>query len=379
VTGTPAGQAGRETRPHGFTLGVGVGALQQDAHLDRTLEAVDALLTEAGVEPVARVVVAAEGSPAAERIAAARGWTCRRILTGSPRTQAGAREAARRAAGGDVTLLVDGDVAVQAGWLDAALTQLETRDGLAGVGGAVDEAHWRRGALVGGRRDVDGAGAGGPARQLRDAALWRRAALDAVGGFDVWVPGDDEAEVAGRLRIAGYGLWRLGQTIAVRHGAPRQTREDFVTRLTGGRMNGPGIVLRRARGTMLFGEHARRYAGRVLLAAWLLLGAVVAIVGARQNLGAIWLWATAALLAFFCVLQQSLPRAFWSGMSALAEGLGIVRNLLAPIALPRVGAPPRPLPPPAEPKPAEPRAAPRHQDDDEPPPIVPPGRGGGAR
>ncbi|MEO6463005.1 MAG: hypothetical protein ABIP29_08000, partial [Candidatus Eisenbacteria bacterium] len=293
--------------------------------------------------------------------------------------------AARRAAGGSTTLVIDGDVAVQPGFVRPALAVLADRDGIAGVGGRVNEAHWRRGGLVGGRRDVDAAGHGGAAFRLRDAVLWRREAIDAVGGFDVWVPAHDDEELAGRLRMAGYALVALDVDAALRHGVARDTAAEFAARLRAGAMNGPGLVLRRARGTMAFGEHLKRYSGRLALVGWLLLGGVAALFGRQAGLGTIWAWITVGMLVFDSVLKLSLPRAFWRGLTAIAEGLGILRNLVAPVALPRVGPAPRPIPPPsASPSPppsdsAEARsaafAADRRPegDADDPPPIVPRG------
>lgn len=381
-----SGQGGVE-RLHGFTIGVAVAALDDDAHLGRALEAADQALVEAGMKPAGRVLVSAEGSAAAEKIAADRGWTCRRILPGSPRTRAAAREAARRAAGGTATLVIDGDVAVQPGFVRPALAVLADREGIAGVGGRVDEAHWRRGALVGGRRDVDAAGQGGAAFRLRDAVVWRREAIDAVGGFDVWVPAHDDEELAGRLRMAGYALVALDVIAGVRHGVARDTAAEFGGRLRAGAMNGPGLVLRRARGTMAFGEHLQRYAGRLALVGWLLLGGVAALFGRKAGLDTIWAWITVGALAFYAVLKLSLPRAFWRGLTALAEGLGILRNLVAPVALPRVGPAPRPIPPPVPEVPGSSStgdaaaarqaalAADRRPegDADDPPPIVPRG------
>jgi hypothetical protein len=375
TTGSAAAQ--RAGSLNGFTVGVAVAALHDDAHLARSIEAADQALSEAGLVPAGRVVVAAEGSPAAEKVALARGWTYRRILPGSPRTRAAAREAARRAAGGSAALVIDGDVAVLPGFLRPALAVLAERDGIAGVGGRIDEAHWRRGALVGGRRDVDASGHGGATRRLRDVVLWRREALDAVGGYDVWVPSHDEDELAGRLRMAGYALVALDANAGTRHGVARDTADDFVSRLRRGAMNGPGLVLRRARGTMAFGEHLGRYAGRLALLAWVLVGFAAVLFGRGAGLGTIWMWMSTGLLAFFAILFTSLPRAFWRGLTNLAEGLAIARNLVAPVALPRVGPAPKPIPPPA-PAAAQDAEAVRaypaaERDADEPPPIVRPG------
>ena len=259
----PAGLPRRD-RLHGFTLGVGVASCRDEAHLARTLDAVDQALRETGLAPTARLLVAAEHSATAETRAHERGWTYRRILPGSPRTRAAAREAARRGAQGAATLVIDGDVALEPGFLSPALALLAEREAIGGVGGRVDEAHWRSGALVGTRSDVDGAGAGGSTRHLRDVALWRREAVDAVGGYDVWLPSGDDEELAGRLRMAGYGLVTLDLKAGVRHGPARDSRAEFISRLSSGEMNGPGLILRRSRDTMAFGEHLRRSAGRLL-------------------------------------------------------------------------------------------------------------------
>ncbi len=375
-------------RLHNLKLGVGVASLRQDEHLPRTLDAIYTMLTETGVTPVAKIVVSAEGSPAAERLAAQRGWAWRRVLPGAPPTLAAAREAARRGAGGSVTLLVDGDLAVSAGWLDTAITKLAAEERLAGVGGAVDESHWRAGALVGGRRDVYRAGPGGRATALFDVAVWRRDAVDSVGGFDGWLPADDEIELGGRLALAGYGLEILGQVAGVRHGPARESFADLRDRVPSGKVQGPGVALRRSRGTMLFGRLLARHKGGLLLVAWVLLGIALGLFARPQGGLSIWMWAGVAMLVFFGILKLSLPRAFWGGLIALAEGVGIARVLLLPIGLPRLGAAPRPLPPPKEAAGAAPdadaevheaeerkrerdaREADALRDPDEPPPIV---------
>ena len=174
--------------------------------------------------------------------------------------------------------------------------------------------------------------------------------------------------------MAGYGEVTIDTTAGVRHGAARDSGAEFGARFRAGEMNGPGIVLKRARGTMAFGEHLRHSAGRLGLVAWLLVGLVAAIAGWSQGLGTIWAYATAGLLAFFAVLRMSLPRAFWHGLTRSLEGLSIVRNFVLPVALPRVGTPPRPIAPPREAGAhagegaGEPR--PHERDPDEPPPIV---------
>jgi hypothetical protein len=145
-------------------------------------------------------------------------------------------------------------------------------------------------------------------------------------------------------------------------------------------MSGPGLALRRAKGTMAFSRHLARYRGGLLLFAWAIFGVVTASLGREGGPWMIWLWATVGLLVFFAVLRQSLPRAFWRGVKSLVVGASVMRTLALPIGLPRLGVPPRPIAPPRETAADDEgvqravsggmpvRAAPR--DEDEPPPLV---------
>jgi len=324
-----------------LNLSVGVAAFGHDASLARTLEAIDGVLGEAGFTPTARVVASADGGGAAESIAAAHGWTFRRASAGAPRSLGSAREAARRAAQGEAQLLVDGDVELQSGWLVEAIERLRGSESLAGVSGAIDEAHWAHGALLGGRRDVDRVGHGGVRAFLRDVALWRRSALDHVGGFDPWLPSEDEEELGGRLATAGFGMIALGQTIGVRHGTPRDSWGAVRTFAGTRAFHGPALVLVRARGTMAFGRHVARYRKAFLLVLWTLAALFVAAIAPGQIM--VWAWATLGLYAFFAVLAQSATLPLWRGIKGWLTGVSASRALVAPIGLPRLGLAPRPI------------------------------------
>ena len=324
------------------TLGVGVAALDHDLHLARTLEAVDAVLAEAKLVPVSRTVVSADGSREAERVAREHGWHLRWLPAGSPRTLASAREAARRAAAAELVLLVDGDVEPAIGWLPRAHDKLLSTSLVAGVGGQVDEAHWSHGALVGSRRDVYGAGSGRTVSALHDVALWRNPALEAVGGFDPWLPSEDEVELGARLGQAGLSLVALGTTAGTRHGPPLGSLEDLRHRLSGGRLNGPGLVLTRARGTSLFGGHVLRYRWEIFAFLWLVAGVVTGGLARAGDYYWVWLSASAGILVALAVLRTSLSRAFWGALLAVAHGLGIARNLVLPAQPRKTGPPPRP-------------------------------------
>jgi hypothetical protein len=365
------------------TIGVGVAAYHQDAHLARTLEAADEALREAGIDPVARVVAIGDGSIAAERIAIEHGWTARRTMTGSPKTRAAAREAARRAAGGDATLLIDGDTAMATGWLRDAIARLNEHGGIAGIGGAVDEAHWRGGAMVGGARDVDGVSAGTTVTRLRDVALWRRTPVDEAGGFDVWLPGDDDAELVQRLRLGGRGVETLPTRAGVRHGTARWSFGDWWSATRRGELAGLGLALRRVHGTLGFKPMLRRSTASIAAFLWGVVGAVLAIATLGGGPFVVWTWTTVALVAFFAVLRWNLRRSFFGALTLFTQGLFVARQLLVPVGRSRLGAAPRPIVPRRDPKGAasqgsepmeEPhpfqRVAGMPRDPDEPPAVV---------
>lgn len=144
-----------------------------------------------------------DGSVAAARAA---GATVVELDMGIPFTAARARNAGRAALGQvDFVQFVDGDCAVQPGWLDSARAALAADDGLAAAFGR------RREIAPGASRynwlcDVEWAVPAGPARYFGGDVMLRAAALDAAGGYPEEMIAGEEPDLAMRLRAGG---WRI--------------------------------------------------------------------------------------------------------------------------------------------------------------------------
>ncbi|HYN93613.1 MAG TPA: glycosyltransferase [Pilimelia sp.] len=130
-----------------------------------------------------------------------------RVVCGSGRGPAAARNVGWRAARHPWVAFLDDDVVPDHGWVAALLTDLDVPDRVGGVQGRVQVP------LPAGRRPTDWergtAGLAGGKWITADMA-YRRAALAAVGGFDERFPRAfrEDAELAHRVRRAGWQLVR---------------------------------------------------------------------------------------------------------------------------------------------------------------------------
>lgn len=149
-----------------------------------------------------------------DSVAAARAAGAEVVLldTDAPFTAARARNAGWRrlceTRAADMVQFVDGDCQLAEGWLDAGAAALEADAGLAGVAGRRREV--APGASPYNRVcDMEWDTPVGEARALGGDALYRQAALEAVGGFDPGYICGEEPEMAHRMRAAGWRLARI--------------------------------------------------------------------------------------------------------------------------------------------------------------------------
>ena len=124
-----------------------------------------------------------------------------------PFTAARARNAGRAALSPGVTLIqfVDGDCAIQPGWLDAARAALAADAGLAAVFGRRREIA-PEASRYNWLCDVEWAVPPGPARYFGGDVMLRAAALDAAGGYPDEMIAGEEPDLALRLGARG---WRV--------------------------------------------------------------------------------------------------------------------------------------------------------------------------
>jgi len=169
-------------------------------------------------------------------------------------------------------LFVDGDCVLEGGWLSGALSRLEADRNLAAVYGSRREVYE-------GRPDGFVSAASPEETGLGGNALYRRDALVAAGGFHPFLPAEEEGELLGRLRSAGWRVEPTRDLMFTHYTTPKDTVLGHGRRLRRGMTLAPGKVLRVAARDHLLTYHLKRFDRQVVTLVYLLLGvaAVVAV------------------------------------------------------------------------------------------------------
>ncbi len=249
----------------------------------------DSLAAQSGPAPVEVVVADDRPDPAAAPLAltGGAGWSPRVVRSGG-RGPAAARNAGWRATSAPWVAFLDDDVELPAGWADAfaddlAAAEAARASGAAPVGATQGRLHvplpldrrptdWERGT----------AGLERAAWATADMA-YRRAALEAVGGFDERFPRAyrEDADLALRVRRAGWALVRGARTTT----HPVRPADDLVS-LRVQRGNADDALMRRLHGRR-WREEAQAPPGRLrwhaATAAAALLAAAAAVAGRRRT------------------------------------------------------------------------------------------------
>jgi len=217
------------------------------------------------------------------------------------------------AARGDYVFFIDGDMALDAGFLPAALRKLDADEALAGVTGVERQVYLEDGATIGGLENTYGVPpVEARARVLPGAALFRRSALVAAGGFDPLLSSEEEAELCYRLTQAGHTLLSLPIPIVDHYSGRRRSFAELRRRLRGRLYRGIGQVLRRALDRGLFLQHAWRLRVFLGFGAFLLAGIVALLawpLAQSPRLFVCWLAALVAIFALLTARKHSVSEA----------------------------------------------------------------------
>jgi len=219
------------------------------------------------------VLVDARSTDRTVRIASGYPIRIVRLRKGVRATAALGRVIGQRLTNSRYLLFADGDSEVNHEWVTAAVAFMDGQPDVGGVGGKLREVYYSDGVRVGELDDFFAMGnVVEVAYQLGGNALYRRAALERVGSFNPAVVSFEEAEVAARLRQAGFRLMRLPMVAAVHHTTPRGGVSEAWRRLCSGLQTGFGQVLRLTVGTPLFWPHARQLNRYLLCLGFLIAG-----------------------------------------------------------------------------------------------------------
>ncbi len=211
-------------------LSVVIIARNEAAHIER---AITSVLRAVRPFPQAEVLLV-DSASTDETVDIARRFplTIVRLRPSWPKSASAARYIGMKVSRGTFIMHLDGDMELDEQWLVRALPVLRTHPQAAGVDGYYRNVTVRPGQppeLYDEHRSFSPQPV--PVRYFTGAALYRRAALEAVGGFNPYLISEEEPELCIRLRGNGYQLLRLPYLMGLHYGPPINSWDYTVRRL----------------------------------------------------------------------------------------------------------------------------------------------------
>lgn len=310
----------------GPTLTIGIKAYNEAEHIDRCLTAATAIAGKLG-----GIVVLADSGSTDATIAIARRHDVRivQLAKAAERSCGAGAQLAFQCAQGDYFYLIDGDMVVHDGFVEAAIACLERQPDVGAVGGRIVERH-----VINEEFRIRNAAAIPQDRaeevidRLDGGGVYRTAALRQIGHFaDPNLHSFEEFELAARLREMGWRLVRLDQP-AVDHFGHRMSGYTLLwRRVRSGYARGLGEVVRSAFGTRRLRVIVRdlrqvRQAAIVLL--WWLSLLACAAAGAQVTLVVL----VVAPLLFLTLRRRSFALGLYSYLSWNVNAFGLLAGLI---------------------------------------------------
>ncbi|NTV24410.1 MAG: glycosyltransferase, partial [Nanoarchaeota archaeon] len=234
---------------------------------------------------------------------------------------------------GDYIYILDADMELEPGFLEAAKDFLDSTPGAAGVGGRIHEMTDTN--LVFSRRKKDTGkdlGEVKESKSLMMGGLYRRKAIEAVGHFsNPNLHAYEESDLALRLREKGYKLFRMPVDM-IRHYGDRKSSIDIVFgRFRSRYLMGCGEFLRAHLMKPTFLPALAELRIYVLVILWwaiLFMSAAAAFFWVIPLLSS--LAATVLFMLAFLIKKKSVKEASFSIFSWNMTALGLIIGFLAP-------------------------------------------------
>lgn len=304
---------------------VGIKALNEEAKIARAIAS-----AQAAVAPIGGAVVLADSGSrdATVEIGRRAGATVVQLADVGERCCGAGAQLAFQQVRTDFFCLIDGDMELAPGFLDAAIAVLRAHPHIAGVGGQVTERNLSSQEF----RIKAAAMEGEPHRRaglidrLDGGGVYRTSAIREIGFFcDRNLHSFEEFDLAARLSAAGWQLMRIDAP-SVYHDGHSGGYSLIGRRLRSGYLDGAGEVLRAALGQAQLG-YVVRHLGHLRWAAaiaggWLLVLASLAL---RPLLVPVLILVSVGLLAW---RRGDVRLGCYSFLLWNATALGIMRGLL---------------------------------------------------
>jgi glycosyltransferase involved in cell wall biosynthesis len=193
----------------------------------------------------------------------------------------------------EYVLFIDGDCCIEPGWLELGLSALESAPS---VGVAYGQ---RREVFETADEDAIEAAPKASEYGLGGNGLYRSELMRLAGGFNPFLPADEEAELLGRIKALGYSELATSHLMFTHHTPPKTTLRGYLGRVRRGLARGLGQTLRISIGQRLFLHHARRLNRYLVTLSYLVAGLVSVIASiALKKLAFLEAWGVLGLVAF---------------------------------------------------------------------------------
>lgn len=238
-------------------------------------------------------------------------------------------------ANGEFIYILDGDMEMLDGFIEQAVNFMEQHTDVAGVGGQVIETNTESLEYLSRMERSAAHMQPGEVDRLDMGGLYRRAAVAQSGYFSNRnLHSYEELDLALRLRVRGWRLWRLPVPSVRHHGHDTPHYQLLLRRWQSRYICGLGELLRASLGQphlALALADLRELRLYVATLAWVLVLLVCAFLPlpASARLGLVVSIAALPFVLMY-VRKRSASKAVYSVLSWLVNGLGLLRGLLRP-------------------------------------------------
>lgn len=311
-------------------------ALNEEAHIARAIES--ALLAIAGRDGE---VILADSLSEDRTVEIARRYPIRIVRLAHPgeRSCGIGPELGFQASRGEFVCLIDGDMVLDDGFLDAALDYLDNNPNCAGVSGRLEDVNLQSLEFVRRNKRASPELAAGDTDRLNGGGLFRRAAILDVGYFtDRNLHSYEEFDLGMRLTSAGWTLHRLEVPFVTHYGHTTQAYALLWRRLTTKYAYGVGELVRGALFTprlpLVLSRLKELRLWALVLASW--IGVITTWIALGAGSGLVALACAAALpVIAMSIKYRSLSLGAYAAASWQVHTLGLLLGLLSPRKDPR--------------------------------------------
>lgn len=232
---------------------------------------------------------------------------------------------------GEYLLLMDGDMVLEEGFIDAAVGFLKSHAEYAGVAGTVEMDEGSNYEFKSRKQRLHKIYPLGDSNHLGGGGLYRRSAVEKVGYMTHrGLHGYEEAELGIRLRNAGYKLHRLDVPYFSHTSHNMPTMKMLQYRWRSRFLSGPGELLRSAWGKPWFREAFSVTRNEAIFTVYLLV-LLLALISGSGLLFAIVLLPLLLFITLKAVKNRSLLAGLHSVLNLGAFSAGLLRGLFTPL------------------------------------------------